>query len=101
MVSMSHGSARSAPGSRTISTLVSGIFECTRTSALARIGDILFFSPPGLAQAHYEFAREATKGLGLSLSAKQGGPIQGVDGKPTEVLGFHYTARSDGATGEA
>lgn len=94
MTSMSHGSVWSVFSFQTVSTLVARIFEYLGIPALVYTGDILIFSPPELAETHFNFVKEVVTSLGFGLATKEDGLIQGREGQAAEVLGFHYTARN-------
>lgn len=94
MTSMSHGNAWSVFSFQTISALVARIFEYLGIPVLAHTDDILIFSPPELAETHFNFVKKVMTDLGFDLTTKEDGLIQGQEGQTTEVLGFHYTAHN-------
>lgn len=98
MVSMSHGNIWSVYSFQTISALIARIFEYLGIPVLVYIDDILIFSPPEYAEVHFNFVKKVMTLLGFDLSTKSDGVILGQLGKPTEVLGFEYTATLENGT---
>ena len=54
------------------------------------IDDFILFSPPGLQEIHYKFAKRVLAVLGLHMSDKESGNVLGQYDVPIDILGLDY-----------